>query len=378
MYILIHSFIVPFVIQVSIAAMKGFQTIIDHQPTVLSSPHSSVYSLSPIKDPTPSSALRASPEKVFPVGSVPNTTSDLVLNSSSNDALSDELKDVVWTKAWHVWQSIGTKCVCERLPKVGQFRSLLKSQKTQDVDIFFHGVPSQSFLVHLLQVFPFIFTQLMSKFGEPDFKILSRVLHISLLMPVAKDVSPFLVPSSNESLMTSVHKLVVKCLSVIFTNEDVFESSDASEREELARRQSGPLLSGRKGGRIDMKRSITLHSVSHPKLLTLYQYVITELLKYSAFSCQLPEEIRLTKGIPPGRLPMISVNYVPIGLGSMSLAVQLYCACIQNEVEIPKHIVVDFLKVHVCIYLEFVFIHVHTCTHVHTHTILLHRHYTLR
>ena len=50
-------------------------------------------------------------------------------------------------------------------------------------------------------------------------------------------------------------------------------------------------------------------------------------------------------GIPPMRLPVMSVNYTPFGIGALSLAVQFYVGCVQAGVALPRATPHSFLKV---------------------------------
>ena len=61
------------------------------------------------------------------------------------------------------------------------------------------------------------------EFSEVDFASLARVLHAALPMPISKDVSPFLVPSANENVMSTLHELVLKCVGAVVSKGDVFD-----------------------------------------------------------------------------------------------------------------------------------------------------------
>ena len=279
----------------------------------------------------------------------PSSSSASLLNRQLQmEKVPKEKRELVWTKAWNSWSSIGNKCVCKRLPSSDQIKTLFKSIKMEEIDRFFRVVPSQTFLVHLLQIFPYIFHQLRSSFSLNQFQVLSSILNASLLMPVAKDVSPFLVPSSNENKMTSLQRLVLKCFSAVYTSENVVdpektENSDPSSKDVSSTANS--LLRTRKVENIDMRRSVELNSDSCPQCVSLYPNVLTELLKCVSYVSSSPNDRLQMKGVSQSRSPMMSVNYTPFGLGAMSLAVQFYVGCVQVGVVLPRDTTILFLKV---------------------------------
>lgn len=251
-------------------------------------------------------------------------------------SLTTEQNVMIWKRAWQAWESIGKETVCSRLPSLELIHSVIKSQKKDDSLKLFHGVPTQSYLTHFLEVFPHVYAHLKSVFTRENFNVLCQILSFSLRMPVSKDVSPFLIPSSNENLMTSVQKLVVQSFGAVFTDEVIFEPREPIE---------GSLLSNRKSDFIEITKSVKLNSELSPGTVSLYPQIISELLVYFSYATHPPDRIAATKGIPPQKLPMMSLNFVPFGLGALSLAVKLYRACVDSNTPLPDHIPEDFLKV---------------------------------
>ena len=168
-------------------------------------------------------------------------------------------------------------------------------------------------------------------------------------MPTSKDVSPFLVPSSNENKMTNAQRLILKCYSIVYTVENVVDPEKTDEGENLRDLSSSAvnsLLRTRKVENIDMRRKIELNSESCPECVSLYPNVLLELLKCVSFASRLLEDnVPNQLGIPPVRSPMMSVNYMPFGLGALSLAVQFYVGCVQAGVPLPRNTPHSFLKV---------------------------------
>ena len=273
---------------------------------------------------------RLSPERTF-LSALSSS-----LDPSAAAVLTPEQSVVVWTKAWQAWQSIGVECICSRLPTVERLKSILKQQKMEEVEKFFHSFPSQTFLAHLLKIFPLVFVRLKLKFSQKDFRMAAKVFQACLLLPTSKDTSPFLVPSSSENLMTAVQKLVLKCFGVIFTEENIFEGEDEEAKKTM-------MIFSKKSEFVDMKREIAISTDT--ELVMLYPQVLEDLLTCSSFASKPPELIRLIQGSGATKLPMMVVNHVPFGLASLSVALQLYRACVAADVNLPLQVSEDFLKV---------------------------------
>ena len=132
-------------------------------------------------------------------------------------SLSNLSEYVLWEKAWKAWLMIGMECVCKRLPSPEKFKVFLGRipQTKDESDNFFSNVPSQSVLIYLVQLFT-RHLLLRSKFTQSDFQEAARVLYTSLIMPVSKDTSPFLVPSYSEHMLNSIQKDVLKSMAASF------------------------------------------------------------------------------------------------------------------------------------------------------------------
>lgn len=249
-------------------------------------------------------------------------------------SLPPDLKRDVWRKAWETWSGIGTECVCRRLPALEGLKSVLKMPLNMErVDQFFISIPSQKFQVNLLEIFIHVHANLKPDFSRADFQVLAGVLHAALPMPVSKDVSPFLVPSANENVMSTLQELVLQCVGVIFCKENVFDEPKSQQKNLLTKK---PHV-------IDIHRVLPVATDEAESFF--YPLVLDELFKFSLLASEPPSFIRESKGIPPQSLPFMGVNYVPFGLGAQSLAVQVYRSCVQAGVSLPDRIPGDFLKV---------------------------------
>ena len=227
--------------------------------------------------------------------------------------------------------------VVDALPSMENLRSLVLPQNSQtdDSKAILDSLPTQPFLTHFLEVFPHVFSQLKPRFSEVNFDLLCQILSASLQMPVNKDVSPFLVPSGNENLMTALHKLVLCSLGVIFTGEDIFDLPKAPVE--------GSLLTKRKSDHVDISRPVKLNT--DKELTALYPRILSQLLDYFSYATRPPDRIAITSGIAPSKLPVMVINVVPFGVGGLCLAVRLFRACVAEGVPLPDNMAEEFLKV---------------------------------
>ena len=179
--------------EVSEAALKSFHTILVTPPPTIKTRSTSV--ISKTSPPPGDQGEGGRTPEDHPTLSSPSNLSEYVL----------------WEKAWKVWLMIGMECVCKRLPSPEKFKVFLGRipQTKDESDNFFSNVPSQSVLIYLVQLFPVIYSRVRSKFTQSDFQEAARVLYTSLIMPVSKDTSPFLVPSYSEHMLNSLQKDVL-------------------------------------------------------------------------------------------------------------------------------------------------------------------------
>ena len=252
-------------------------------------------------------------------------------------SLPPDLKRDVWQKAWETWSGIGTECVCRRLPALEGLQSVLQTPLNMDrVDQFFVSIPSQKFLVNLLKIFLHVHAHMKPNFSCEDFQVLARVLHAVLPMPVAKDVSPFLVPSANENVMSTLQELVLQCVGVVVAKGDVFD-------EPRSHTESSKMLLVKKPHVIDIHKVLPV--ATDKAGATFYPMVLIELLNFSLLASEPPSFIRESMGVPPQSLPFMGVNYVPFSLAAQSLAVQLYRSCVLAGASLPDTVPSHFLKV---------------------------------
>ncbi|CAI8012315.1 Protein MON2 homolog, partial [Geodia barretti] len=253
-------------------------------------------------------------------------------------SLPPKLKRHVWKQAWDTWNGIGTDCVARRLPALEGLHSILKTPLNMErVDRFFLSIPSQKFLVNLLKIFLHIHDHMKGDFTTKDFALLTGVLHAALPMPISKDVSPFLVPSASENVMSSLHELVLRCVGAVFSKTDVFDDPASGDGAPEVKS-----LLVKKPHVVDVHRVLPV-ATDKPRV-SFYPLAVTELLKFSLLAAEPPIFIRNSRGAPPASLPFMGVNYAPFGLAAQALAVQLYRSCVLAGVSLPSEVPELFLK----------------------------------
>lgn len=248
-------------------------------------------------------------------------------------------KDVLWERAWLTWQQIGHEVVVCRLPKTESFQFFLTSSPShEEMDIFFEPLPTQSFLVHLLSVFSMVVRKI-GHFTSQQLQIACQIFEAVVLVPVPKDVSPFLVPAAHEDSMTSVQTMVLTCLSLLFTQEDILDHSETS----ISAETSSNLF--RKAVITKLSRSLELFH--RPSSTQLYDSIITQLLSFAklAWSSQTLLSLPSSVNLSVAKLPVVVVNYSSFALSSLVLAVQLCKSVLSHDLHVPLGVVERFVQV---------------------------------
>ena len=205
--------------------------------------------------------------------------------------------------------------------------------------MFFDPLPTQNFLVHLLTVFSIILRKVQLRFASQQLQIAGQILEAVVLIPVSKDVSPFLIPAAHEESMTSVQTLVLTSLAILFTDEKVLDRPDADNSVE----SSGNLF--RKSEITNLHRSLEIH-LERP-LVQLYPAIINQLLSFSQLGWAEPNLLSLPSAVnlSVARLPVVIVNYSSFALSSLVLAVQLCRACVSHDLDVTLTVVERFIQV---------------------------------
>ena len=304
------------ILQVAIAAMTSFKQILE-PPSETKSPRSSLVGPSLPRSRSPS-----------PFPTLPSAKASSPFTGSPD-------REALWERAWLSWRQIGHEVVTCHIPSTDSFQSFLSSSPSHDaMDIFFDPLPTQSFLVQLLTVFTIILRKLRS-FTAQYLHTASQILEAVVLVPVPKDVSPFLVPAAHEDSMTSAQSMVLSGLALLFTTENILDDAESAKscRNLFAR----SVIS-----RLD--RSLELHQSLSPQIHTA---IVNQLLSFSVLAWSSPSLLSLpaAANLSIAKLPVVVVNYTSFALSSLVLAVQLCCSCGSHDLHVTTNIVEKFVKV---------------------------------
>ena len=155
-------------------------------------------------------------------------------------------------------------------------------------------------------------------------------------MPISKDVSPFLVPSVTDSVMTSVQRQVIKCLSCLITTDHIFDTKPNTSH----RSTSNNLMD--KSEVTDLHRTLRFHDLS------LFSEISNELLVYTSYSWSPNEyqsvvstsSVSLNKGGP-----LVGVYMCPFGLSCLVFAVLLLKNNVSHDGHVTDGLLTGFIKV---------------------------------
>lgn len=263
--------------EVSLAALKSFLDI--------------------VQDPTPDDEVKE-PEAVY------NTESgNFVSKGKSKLKVKPKFckasEDVnLWVNAWRVWHSIG-------FISTSSSHTLREKKDSNGQVVKYRVYPTQPFLSALIDVFPYLFPRIYSRFGLADLQKLSHVLVSSLRMPVHVDAAPFLT-TLHESALTPLQLSISNALDML--------------REPIPDRGS------------------VLDNSSQP----MYPTVFSTLLQVVNFACKPPalEDIEEEE-----RKNWVVITLVPFAESCVERVVDLYRECADNDNVIQDHVIYSIVKV---------------------------------
>ena len=209
----------------------------------------------------------------------------LYVNVKQNNEGRVTLSDDIWRISWLVWLKIGTAI------KVPQ------PEKITD-DTYIH---TQAYLTALIQIFPNIFQHIKLNFNIDDLKQLCKVLTNVVHVPIYGDSSQYMLSNTAEYSLNILH-------------DGVLQVVDLVQREAIARNNSKMI----------------------PEILK--QYLI-----FSKFICNPPVfkiDSKLLKVSPD----WITMNYIPFGEKSLTMAVKLYEKTADNKDIIDNNILYDIIE----------------------------------
>ena len=114
----------------------------------------------------------------------------------------------LWTNALRVWYNIGTTSMS----------SSYVMRAKRDVNgktVIIRVYPAQAYLTALVQVFPSLFRRIYVRFGLADLQKLSSILDASINVPVPTESSPFLVPSFQDTVLTSLQHAILDVIEIL-------------------------------------------------------------------------------------------------------------------------------------------------------------------
>jgi C-terminal region of Mon2 protein len=193
--------------------------------------------------------------------------------------------------AWRVWLNVGIEST--KIP-------LTEADKTAD-ELY---IPSQAFLTALVQIFPALFQHIHTRFTDDDLKKLCNVLMHAVMVPVHSDSTPYIMSTMSDSLLTPLHDGILECMELL-------------QKEATA-------------GNVPIN--------------TITCAVFKQLLSFSKFACSPPYYENRKRSIPTNSIEWVSMNYIPFGEKSMSVATKLYQQTASDERVIEGEILHEIIK----------------------------------
>lgn len=239
----------------------------------------------------------------------------------------------LWDKALTVWQSVGHDMISQKSPSTDAMADFIsRDQSMTEIDQFFSTIPNQTFLLAYLEIFPLLVKQL--SISPAQLTAATGIFRSVLSTPVSKDVSPFLVPSANDSAMSSVQRQVINCLLILITRDEVFQTNNGNNK---APHQKTSLLN--RSEISNLSQTLTLCTKSFP----LFEDIFKELLLYSSYGWT---PVGVQKVVQrSSRLPLVVVNMVPFGLSCLVLSVQLFKSYLSHDSRVTSSFLSKFLEV---------------------------------
>ena len=270
--------------EVGLAALKSFQEIVHDSPE-----SSQERKISPAEDSAPGAKGRT----------------EFRVKVKFCRAADEDLN--LWTNAWRVWFNIGTTGMSASFC----IRPRRDSNGTSVTSV---NYPSQAFLAALVQIFPQLFRRIYCRFGLADLQKLSSILDSAIRVPVLQDESPFLVPSFQDTMLTSLQHAIIDAVLIL--------------------REPIPDASG-----------CVLDFSSQPMYPTLFAL----LLKFADYACAPPKvESHGDAGSQPGmrrKDDWLILGMVPFSEKCLQMTVDLYQICAEKNDVVEERVLESVIKV---------------------------------
>ncbi|XP_042142763.1 protein MON2 homolog isoform X1 [Ixodes scapularis] len=206
----------------------------------------------------------------------------------------------LWTTAWKVWYNIGIEST-RPPPDV----AVEDARSSNSLSLLY--IPSQAFLTALVQIFPHLFQHIKARFVVSDLQKFSTVVQNAVAAPVHGEVSPFILPTLAEVVLTALQ-------------ESVLAAMDTLHREALAGTEN---------------------------LQAMVPAIFGQLLSFACYACQAPAygKLQARSGSGgPKHLDWVTLSFVPFGERAMEMAVSLYVQTAQRPVVVQAGILHALVK----------------------------------
>ncbi|KAL4612788.1 hypothetical protein GN956_G23196, partial [Arapaima gigas] len=276
--------------EVSLAALKSFQEILQIVTPVKDSERPDTLGVPTVTDPV------SAPGPGRPLPRSDSLAERLARYEGAEQSQAqppgDELEDsALWWAAWNTWYRTGTEST--RPPGPAQRLAF---------------VPSQPFLTALVQIFPALYQHIKAGFSMEDLGKLGVILHGAVSVPISSDASPFILPSYTEAVLTSLQEAVLTALDVL-------------------------------------QKAIC---VGPENMQTMYPAIFQQLLRFVEFSCKPPQYGKLeTKHIANAKYNQaewVALNYVPFAERSLEVVVELYQKTACHKAVVSEKVLQNIIK----------------------------------
>ncbi|CAH0562136.1 unnamed protein product [Brassicogethes aeneus] len=203
-------------------------------------------------------------------------------NPDQKPVLADDRE--IWSVAWKVWVKIGTNI------------TVPDHEITED-----YYIPSQTYLISLVQIFPNIFLHTKSNFTLEDLKQLGTVLTNVVSVPVYGETTTYIISNSSaDYTLTPLHSGVLHTMELL-------------QKEVMSRN-------------------------SHKMLPEIFKRLLT----FAKFTCTPPPHTKLENNKSKVS-DWITMNYVPFGEKAITMAVKLYEKTADNPEVVGANILHDII-----------------------------------
>ena len=284
--------------EVVLAALKSFQEIVQDASSENSLDDSKVSESSDAKEN----------EKTPKTGKSPKTAVKLKVKPKFYNETEADLN--LWTNALRVWYNIGTTSMSTSYV-------MRAKRDVNGKTVIVRCYPAQAYLTALVQIFPSLFRRIHVRFGLADLQKLSTILDSSITIPVPTDASPFLVPSFQDTVLTSLQHAIVDVVEIL--------------------REPIPSATG---------------SVLDIAKQPMYPTIFALLLQFTSYACvppKVPEDPDKREVNAGKKKEWTILCQTPFSEKCLKMAVDMYQACASKAAVIQEKVMEKIVVVSVCL-----------------------------